>query len=139
MTKHPEIPLQNIRAGDTICVEYKGYDTQVTITGVAHRRDFHDNWTTKSNMNLTNQLRTPAEKYFLVDRPKPALPKIKDSVIRVTKVNDELAYSGYLNFSKLAILDADGDWAIIMDDGVEYFQPDHILEWTNVNITDIED
>lgn len=139
MTEHPEIKLENIRAGDTIRVSYKGYDTEVTITGIAHKRDYRDDWTTESNMRLTNSLRTPAELYYLVNRPKPELPTAIDAIIRVTLVKDDDTFVGSSVINKLAVCDRDGDWAIQMPDGVEYFQPEHILAWNNVTIIDTED
>lgn len=139
MTEQPSIDLANIRKGDTIRVEYKGYDTQVTITGIAFERDYRGNWTTESHMNLTNSMRTPAEQYFLVDRPKPALPSTEGSVIRVRRLKSDTAFLGEETINKLAIRDHDGDWAIQEKNGTEYYQPTDILEWNKVTIIDETD
>lgn len=133
MTTNTPISFDEIRAGDTIRVEHAVQDLQISNTGTATRRDpFTDDWLTASGLVLTYHKRH-IQKYFLLDRPKPKLPTEKGSVIRIkTDVST-------CEINKLAMLDSDGDWVIVANVGIEYFLPEHILDWNSVTIIDVEE
>lgn len=137
-TKTVVIARSEIKKGDRVRVTYPSGDSIQTVTGTAFQQDDGGDWFTEGNNYVTNRYRSE-ETVELFPKPLPKLPTDIGSIVMVKKYSDTYDEGEIEITPSIAILDSDGDWALVNIDpdsyGTTYLSPDLILDWNPTELT----